>query len=220
MFEVSLNTDTVFGKYTFCGNTQSRFGSGYTMTNRETSSVYGNTKSYYFQLLIKMNKYLYDSVEIIQMYDYKGFLIGYTTSKFNKTISFIRKITPEHLGTEIKVDFCKYKILSQEEKTILEKTLRRRPTEVIYNKTFIIEDISNRKETSCILCFNDINDVTKNDKRTLPCGDIVHEDCLKNYLVESKIINLNNVHERCLKEHCCGGEKPSNFECPFVEHIL
>ena len=109
-----------------------------------------------------MSMKLLRDTSFIDMYDEKGELFGYNTEQFNKSTypsyKFFRKITPDMIGTELRINFSKEKKLTQEEQEQLRKTLRKTPRELIHTINIkITEPVLYGDTTECVICLNNID---------------------------------------------------------------
>lgn len=157
-YEAEIIADVSFGKYSFCGNMSGMYGSGYVMTNKDTQPVYGNTINYFINLKIEMNNELFLETDNIYLYDYTGFLLGYTTESLTETTTFLRKISKEHIGTNLRIDFSKKKILNEQELEILHKTIRRYPMDIIHSENITVDNILQLGDVDCSICNDKIDD--------------------------------------------------------------
>jgi hypothetical protein len=214
-YETEIITDVSFGKYSFCGNMSGMYGSGYVMTNKDTQPVYGNTINYFINLKIEMNNELFLETDRIYLYDYTGFLLGYTVNSLTKITTFLRKISKEHIGTNLRIDFSKKKILNEQELENLQKTMRRYPMDIIHSENITINDILQFGDTDCSICNDKIDD--DSNKNIFSCGHNFHSSCVWKYLEVNDL--LFPIDERC-KKNCCDTQKSKNFNCPYCNKLI
>lgn len=218
--------DISWGKYLYCENMSSPTGSGFTLVpySSTNTDIYGDPFGWMILLKLNMSMKLLRDTSFIDIYDEKDRLFGYNTKQFNKSFfpsyKFFKKISPDMIGTELRIEFSKEKKLTQEEQEQLRRTLRRTPRELIYTiNVKITEPVLYGDTTECVICLNNIdNNSTTPNKYISPCGHTYHLDCVFDY-VRSKNL-LYPIHMYCNNKTCCGASKIKPFECAVCKRLI
>jgi hypothetical protein len=215
-YECKYLTQISFGRYKFCGNTQSYGGSGFTLTESKENSIYGDPHNFMIKLELLPNFKLLNDAEFFDIYTNTEFLFGYNVGSIIHNLKIFKNIEPELIGTELEIVFSKKKILTKEEQDIVNKRLFRTPREEIFRIKVKIPEINHFGDKSdCNICLDSVTE--NNNKYISYCGHLFHMDCIIKYL-ESKNL-LNQIHNKCTIR-CCGARKPKEFECPVCKNII
>jgi len=215
-YSCESNIKISWGKYRWCGQSNSPTGSGFTLTNSNCTDIYGDPNTYAMLLELKLNQKLILNTTFLDIYDHKGSLIAYNIDPINKSeFAQFCKIKHELIGTELELIFSKTKKLTLEEKDKLLRIFGRTPREPIYSfKIKIPELIQYGDKSDCNIC---LGNVLETDKYITPCGHLFYLDCIFKYL-ESKNL-LYPMYTPCAKL-CCGAKKIKPFECVVCKSII
>lgn len=204
-----------FGRYIWCGNSASIYGSGYYLNNNLCSSdIYGDARTHMLLLTVMYNKKLYNDTDIIQLYDHTGFLFGYSIGKLNENAWFTsKKIKQHHIGTDIILQFKKWIILTPNTKEKQHSNHVRKQSVTIYEKIIhISQPIQYSNNSICNICLDDVDKHNVGDNKYLThCGHLFHMNCFISYVKSKNAINP--THPRCNNEGCIC-EKPDKVNCP------
>jgi hypothetical protein len=203
---------TMCGRYDWCGNgyDSPNGNGGYYLCQNEKGFLGQSTTNIMVSITIKMSQNLYNSIDIIEIYDCTGFLAQYTVNKIQSPIiKFFFALKYAKPGTDLQISY--QKILPKQKTSII---LSRSPREKIFKETIKIPELVVKGTTECAICLDEIE--TDNNKYFSKCCHVFHMDCLWKYLEPEYVKPLTNHCSRYCKH--TGKVKP--FACPLCRTVL
>jgi hypothetical protein len=208
-YHAETAVDISYGRYIWCGNGEN-ISSGFYLNPTTTTDQYGNPHTYFMSLFVILNEPLFEKTTIVELYDYTGFLFGYSTCPIsNRIVVFHKKIRPDHIGTSLRIRCCYPKNVNR-------PIFSRPPMEVVFEDTIVIPDITIKSDNVCKVCLDDVSD--PKTRYISPCGHTLHMNCLWQYLRSKD--RLLPIPNRCLENGCCNSHKYRSFKCLYCDRLI
>lgn len=204
--------DIIKGKYSWCGccgRNGHYKNHGYHLSLND-SAICG-TGYYMINIRILMNANLYNKCDIIEMYDFKNFLIQYSVDLKSQTLrygslfstKFFFPITQNHFGTKLNIQFRKYC------PDIPHNQFSRMPMETIESTIITLPSPIITCNNICPYCENNVEN--DDNEYISNCKHKMHLSCIfsnlkYNDVTPSRVCSIDKIFDY--------------FECPICNNHL
>lgn len=162
-----------------------------------------------------MNYMLQYNTKYIYIYNVNNFCLYYTTNRILNGNTMTFKISEEHLGTDIVVQFLKHNSEERKEEYNDSPIDFKKKLKISHEVIYRVPDIRlYGEQTECNIC---LDNVDKDLRYISPCGHLFHMECIWKHIVAKKMFKKN---DDCNSICHHSEEIPSNFTCPVCNNLI